>query len=55
MYILYHTDHTIYKFPKAGVETRWQSIVVKSLNAKCRGYRKRLKDKAEKENVNHDN
>ena len=48
-------DHTKYKFPNGGVEAKWQSIVVKSLNAKCRGCRKRLKDKVNKENINNEN
>ena len=46
-----YTDHTKHNYPKDDIEGKWQKIVVNSLNAKCRGCRKRLKDKANKENL----
>ena len=44
MYI--YIGQTNYKFPadKQGEEIRWQVIVQKSLNTKCRGCRKKLKN-----------
>ena len=57
--IMYFTtirsDHLNYKYPlgnKAEEDKRWQQIVVKNLNAKCRGCRKKVKSLAMEQQEN---
>lgn len=42
MLLNFNTDHTKYKFPGAGVDAKRQETVIKNLNVKCRGCRKKI-------------